>query len=609
MSNSHPNLHKPRLPTSPEQLPDDYQREPIYDRILAEPDVRVAMRDGVEVCADVYRPGDAEPVPALLALAVHNKDLQGLDWEDTLPPQPAWSPLWSGPQEAGDTRFFVARGYAHVIANPRGVGKSGDGGDRTYDAYDLIEWIAAQPWCDGNVGMVGISGFGAEQMLAARQNPPHLKAVFALDPRGAYGRLGGFRDEYPGGVVHVFRYLLSHFAVSHETRSAPGELDERREALWLAAMENPDLRMYPHLYNVLTMKGRAMAAFFDVLIDPYEAPGVLDDSERELSEIGVPVYTGSGWYGYTYKTHLQGAQSYWRHLEHVPRKLLFGGPAHLERPFRGLHSEMLRWYDHWLKGIDTAIMRDPPVRYWTMGSNEWRSGDDWPLPETQWTKLYLSSWERLRPEPPTPRSADDSIPPDTFVQMPPSQTRRVARLRFVSEPLTEDLLIAGPSVLKLWASIDQSDTNWIIALKDLGPDPSVRTAREGEWELPADLPERELTRGWLKASNRALDRERSLPWKPFHKLTRESAEPVVPDEVVEYSIEILATANMFRAGHRLAVEIMSMDRGTGVAGATNVAYMPYPVCAAATTTHRVYHDTARPSHLLLPVIPLADPRS
>ena len=608
MPHSPPSAAEPRLPTSPEQLPVGYDREPVYDRIGSERDVRVAMRDGVEVSADVYRPEAADAIPALLAIAVHNKDLQGLEWEDALAPQPAWSTLWTGPQEAGDTRFFVSRGYAHVIANPRGVGKSGDGGDRTWDAYDLIEWIAAQSWCDGNVGMVGISGFGAEQMLAARQSPPHLKAVFALDPRGAYGRLGGFRDEYPGGVIHLFRYLLAHFAVIHDARSAPGELDERREALWRAAMEDPDLRMYPHLYNVLTMKGRHLSAFFDILIDPFEAPGVVEESERGFAGIDVPVYTGSGWYGYTYKTHLQGAQSYWRHLEHVPRKLLFAGPAHLERPFHGLHSELLRWYDHWLKGLDTGIMSDPPVRYWTMGSNEWRSGSDWPLPETRWTKLYLSSWERLRVEPFTPGSAEDIAPPDSFVQMPLSQTGRIQSLRFVSEPLTEDLLIAGPVALNLWAAIDQPDTNWIVALKDLGPDASVRTAREGEWELPANLPERELTRGWLKASNRALDPERSTPWKPFHKLSRDAAQPVVPGEVTMYAIEILATANMFRAGHRIALEIMSMDRGTGVAGATNVEYMPYHVCSAVTTVHHVYHDARRPSHLLLPVIPIGDER-
>ena len=114
-------------------------------------------------------------------------------------------------------------------------------------------------------------------------------------------------------------------------------------------------------------------------------------------------------------------------------------------------------------------------------------------------------------------------------------------------------------MLNLFAAIDQDDTNWIIILKDVGPDPSVRTAREGEREIPADLAERELTRGWLKASNRALDPERSKPWKPWHKLTREAQRKVTPGKIEEYAIEIFATANLFRKGHRICVEITSLD--------------------------------------------------
>ena len=595
-----------RLPASPESPPGAYERPPAFAEIVAERDVYVPMRDGVRLCVDVYRPGSPaeEPVPALLAFSIYNKDIQGPDAAAALPPQPAFSALWTGPQEAGDTRFFVSRGYAHVIGMPRAVGKSEGGGERTWDSYDLIEWIAEQPWCDGNVGMVGISGLGAQQLHVARQNPPHLKAIFPYDPRGAYGTLGGFREEYPGGVLHVFRYLVGQFGVAHQERGVPGELaGDEREALWRAAMENPDYRSYPHLYNVVAMKGQLQPAFFNVLIDPYEPPGTVERSEAEFEQIRVPMYTGSGWYGYTYKTHLQGAQTYWRRVTRAPKKLLLAGPAHLERPFHGLHGEMLRWYDHWLKANDTGVLDETPVTYWVMGANERRTGEEWPLPETEWTRLYLTSWERLRAEPFVPGSADDTIPPDAFVQMPISQTGRIAGLRFLSDPLPEDLLVAGPAALYLWAAIDQPDTNWIVILKDVGPDPSVRTAREGERDLPAGTPERELTRGWLKASNRALDPDRSTPWKPFHRLTRDAAAPVTPGEVLEYAIEILATANLFPAGHRICLEITSADLPTGVGGATNVEYIPYHVCSSRITLHHIYHDTAHPSHLLLPVVP------
>jgi putative CocE/NonD family hydrolase len=585
-----------------DQSPVRYDRAPTYDGMVVEKDVLVPMRDGVKLAVDIYRPDTTEKLPALLAFSIYNKDLQGPDVAASLPPQPAWSSLWAGLLEAGDTKFLVSRGYIHVIGSPRGVGKSEGGGSRQWDSYDLIEWIAAQPWCDGKVGMVGISGFGAEQFHAAKQSPPHLKAIFPFDPRGAFGTLGSFREEYPGGVIHLFRYLIMHFAALHGTKGRPGPLPPEKETLWEEAMRNPDYRMYPHLYNVLTQKGQHMPPYFDLLIDPYDKDEIVDSAEKALSTITIPSYTGCGWYAYTYKTHLNGAQNY---FEKIPalKKLMFLGPAHLERPFHTLHSEILRWHDHWLKGIDTGVMNEPPVRYWVMGANEWRTGTDWPLPETQWTKLYLTSWERLRTAPFTPGSIDDALPPDAFVQMPPTQTNTVQTLRYMTDPLPRDVLVAGPSVLNLFAEIDQDDTNWIVTLKDIGPDASVRTVREGERELPRDVHEREVTRGWLKASHRALDPKRSKPWKPWHPLTRKVQKKVVPGEINEYAIEIMATANLFRKGHRICVEIASADMPTGVGGATNAEYIPNHICSSRTTLHKIYHDARRPSHLLLPIIP------
>ena len=147
-----------QLSLSGHRAPVDYDRAPTYVGMIAEKDVLVPMRDGVKIAADVYRPETTEKLPALLAFSIHNKDLQGPELAQASLTHPAWSMLWTGPAEAGDTRFFVGRGYVHVIGNPRGVGKSEAGGSRAFDSYDLIEWIAAQPWCDGNVGMVGISG-------------------------------------------------------------------------------------------------------------------------------------------------------------------------------------------------------------------------------------------------------------------------------------------------------------------------------------------------------------------------------------------------------------------------------------------------------------------
>ena len=348
---------------------------PIYDRppehnIVRDVDVMVPMRDGVQICVDIYRPKAAGKFPALLAFAIYNKDLQGPDLAEGLPPQPAWSPLWTGPMEAGDTRFFVSRGYVHVVGSPRGVGKSQTGGSRQWDCYDLIEWIAAQDWCDGNVGMVGISGFGAEQLAVAKQAPPHLKAIFPLDSRGAYGEFGGFRDEYPGGVIHLFRYLVGHFSAMHQNKGSPASLPPERERMWREAMNNPDYKMYPHVFNLIAQKGQHMPPFFNVLIDPFDSEAAVEKSEAEFEKIKVPTYTGSGWYGYSYKTHLNGCQHWYRNIK-APKKLLLAGPAHLERPYHTFHSEVLRWHDHWLKGLDTGVMNEPPVRLWVMGANEW----------------------------------------------------------------------------------------------------------------------------------------------------------------------------------------------------------------------------------------------
>jgi len=580
--------------------------EPTSTPMIEERDVMVPMRDGVRLAVDVYRPDAPGQSPVLLAFALHNKDLQAPRFAEAIPPQPAYSSLWFGVMEGGDTRRLLANGYAHVVGQARGVGKSeGEFMQDEWDGYDLIEWIAAQSWCDGNVGMIGISAYAGEQWRAAAKQPPHLKAIFPYDACGAYGEIWGLRDFHPGGVIQTMPYLLDVFSCVHESRGIPGPLPPELEALWEEAMANPDYQMYANLWNILTQKGERTGLMFHTLVNPYEDEETLRQSEEKFRQIKVPFYTGSGAYAYSYKMHWQGAQHYFQNID-APKKLLFTGPAHLERPFHSYHDEILRWYDHWLKGQDTGIMEEPPVKVWVMGANEWRTGSDWPLPETEWTKFYLGSWERLTTEAPLPVGMSQAVhpEPDAFVQMPPTHTSKVERLRYLSEPLPEDLLVVGPISLTLYAALDQEDTNWIIVLKDVGPDVSVRTAREGERTVPDDLPERELTRGWLKASYRALDPDRSRPWAPFHRLTREARQAVVPGEVTEYQIEILATANEFKQGHRICLEITSLDVPTGVAAMTNVEYQPYHVCSSKTVLHKVYRDARYPSHLLLPVIPV-----
>jgi putative CocE/NonD family hydrolase len=578
--------------------------------MIEERDVQITMRDGVKLSADIYRPDGPGPFPVLYATSAHNKDMQGPDIADVLPPQPAHAPLWFGPVEAGDTRRFIANGYVHVIGQVRGAGKSeGVFGQDNSDHYDTIDWMVQQPWCDGNVGMVGISGYAGEQWRAAVQGHPALKAIFPYDACSAYGGILGFRDFFPGGVQHTFAYLLSVFSTVHENRGVPGDLPPEQDKLWRAAMANPDYKMYLNLYNILTQKGQRTAGVYHSMVAPWESDGAVAAAEARFKKIKIPFYTGSGAYAYTYKLHWLGAQHYFQNVD-APKRLLFTGPAHLERPYHSHHDEIIRWYDHWLKGVDTGMMDEPPVRYWLMGANQWRTADSWPVPQTQWTKYYLSTWGRLTTDAPAHPSESNAAAtdPDVFTQMPLKQTKKVEKLRYMTEPLGEDVTIVGPISLTLHAAIDQDDTNWIIVLKDVGPDVSVQTAREGERD-PADSPERELTRGWLKASYRALDPERSTPWEPFHKLTRAAIAPVPPGEVVEYQIHVLGTANTFKAGHRICLEITCMDVPTGTGAMTGVEYIPYHVCSSRTVTHRIHRDGIYPSHLLLPVIPAADPKA
>ena len=575
--------------------------------MIKEYDVPIPMRDGVKLVVDVYRPDAPGKFPVIYACGPHNKDLQRVEISENLKAaQPAWSTLWFGPIEGGDSKRFVANGYVHVVSQIRGGHKSegdvGQGGE--WDEYDTIDWIVKQPWCDGNVGMVGLSGFAGQQWAAAVQQHPALKAIFPFDATGAYGGPCGFREANPGGVIATFFYHLELLSSMHRHVGTPPQLPTELEAAWQAAMKNPDYMMYVNLYNILTLKGEGNPAVFYDLVFPFEGANVIAETEARFKKIKVPFYTGAFEGSYTYKMHWQGSQHYFESVDTPHKKLLFTPPAHSERPFHQWHEEILRWYDHWLKGIDNRIMDEPRVKYWVMGANQWRTSDDWPLPETNWTKYYLHSWERLSAEPHLPEASSYiNEPPDAFVQMPPIQTNKIERLRYMTDPLPEDVLVVGPISLTLYASIDQDDTNWIVILKDVGPDVSVHTARQGERTLPANLPERELTRGWLKASRRATDPARSKPWRPWHYLTADKVLPVVLGEVYEYKIEILSTSNMFKAGHRICLDITCLDLVEGVCQENTVEYIPAHVCSSKTVLHKVYHNAQYPSHLLLPVIP------
>jgi putative CocE/NonD family hydrolase len=166
-------------------------------------------------------------------------------------------------------------------------------------------------------------------------------------------------------------------------------------------------------------------------------------------------------------------------------------------------------------------------------------------------------------------------------------TTTINSVKYLTPPLTEDVEVTGPIALYLYAAIDQEDTNWIVALRDVAPD-----GREIE-----------LTRGWLKASHRAVDETKSEPWRPWHPHLNPG--PVVPGGIYEYPIEIISTSNVFKAGHRIKLEIMSLDYpgSTPLHPGLYPRLFPNHMCSSKTTLHKIYRDKEHQSYLLLPIIP------
>jgi predicted acyl esterase len=257
-------------------------------------------------------------------------------------------------------------------------------------------------------------------------------------------------------------------------------------------------------------------------------------------------------------------------------------PPMVERPFHELHDLIIRWYDHWLKGIDTGIMDEPPIKIFVEGIRQWRYEEEWPLARTKWTEWYLRSRGRLSMEPEP--LGTEIVPPDGFYQAPPTVTNLVQSIKYTSPSMLEDMEVTGPIALYLHASIDTDDTNWMVKVSDVDPSGSKI----------------EMSTGWLKASHREVDEGRSTPWRPFHPHTR--SEPVVPGEIYEYAIPIGAISNVFKAGHRIELEIRSIE-SPGDPKLALLAPDSFHLNSSRATTHKIYRDRRYPSRLLLPVIP------
>ncbi|MDO8310070.1 MAG: CocE/NonD family hydrolase [Actinomycetota bacterium] len=542
--------------------------------------LRAPMRDGVELSVDIFGPDTDEPFPALISYSPYWNEGQYLPVPSANPhPTAAWG---NYAIEAGDSEYFAARGYVHVVANVRGTGESDGeyqlmGPVEAQDGYDLVEWVAAQSWCDGNVGMVGVSYFSWIQYLVAAQQPPHLKAIAPLE-----GATDFYRDVcYRGGILSLgfLSYWNSELSDRDSTSRSEREMSAEalRERIEQVKAENEDIR---HLYSVyqLLCAPKKCPVLFDALMHPTDSEWYHERSGYTgFDKITVPVFCGAAldfW-----DLHLAGGFRAWRDLPDLPKKLLIYPRFHL-RPFAENHDLLVRWFDHWLKGNDTGLLDEPDISLWVQGEDAWREEDAWPLDRTKWTRMYLRPEGLLSGTPPEGSEGTDSFDNVPYVTLE-STFGGVPHLAYRTEPLAEPLEITGPIALELYASLTDTDGHWIVELRDVAPD--------GESRI--------VSKGWLKASFRARDEARSAPFRPDHPY--DVAVPVVPGEIEQYSIQIHDTSNVFLAGHCMELIIKSLDHS--LEGGWNTIFYHLP--SSHEVTHTVHHDHDYPSHLLLPVIP------
>jgi predicted acyl esterase len=505
--------------------------------------VAVPMRDGVTLLADVHRPAEAGRYPVLIAASPYPRQIQDLG-------APA------GFIEAGASDFFVPRGYVHLIVNLRGTGGSGgtfglfDAQERR-DMHDLVEWAAQQSWCDGNVGMVGISYFAMTQLEAAVEQPPHLKAIFPVavttDLYEAVSHHGLFSSSFITPFLSVLG--MTSKLSDHFLRSTL--IDALRTLLHVPAIHR----------KFATMNGEASINALKLLMKLHHDPHPWDDywravaverpvrdswwEERDLTplleRIEVPVYLGCDWQNVP--LHLPSTFPAFNALtssKHVRVAML--GDYGLTWPWESLHVEALAWFDHWLKGSDTGILEGPRIRYVLPGAEGFRAADTWPVPGVRYCGYALCADGGLATDEGAAGGRAMMTLGAGLNRAHASETDPPAMLTWSSASLDRDLDMIGPIELALDAVATAGDTAFIATLQDVDPSGTVT----------------DITAGYLRASLRAVDEAASKPGAPVLPCRTFDAVPV--GEVVRYRIPLVGNARRFKAGHRIRVVLTGDDQ-------------------------------------------------
>lgn len=527
----------------------------------------VAVRDGTRLAIDVFRPtsnGKAadEKLPVLWMHTPYNRRYYR-------------GKLLTAANYPGKALELAKYGYVVAVADFRGlfasfgVNKGYNRGEwqdaARMDAYDITEWLAAQPWSNGKVGMWGCSATGGSQMQALTTAPPSLKAVFPMSCEWdvyPFASAGGMAP--PEGVP---------------TRIMRGPPREERERAAVAVGDPEELAaaIASHKHNVDTA---GYTPFRDSIAENFDSRWWLQSSPHtyadQINKSGTAVYLAANWDEGATK---YGAPFTFNNIDN-PRRLIFGPATHCdwttvqkETGFDILVEE-LRFFDYWLKGIDNGVMREDPVVYYTYNEapgKGWRTAKAWPLPEERRTAFYLSAGTLSR----EPRSSGDqsSLVVDYGVT---EETFRDKGLSFMTGPLAEDTQITGHPVLNLWLSSTARDADVIARLDDVAPD-GKHTYHNVEGRLRASL----------RKTGRAPYNNLGLPWHPF---TKDSVQPLEPGVAVELSLDLYPISYIFKRGHRIRLTLNFADQRA------TAKIDPPP-------TVTVHHDEKRRSELVLPVIP------
>ena len=505
--------------------------------------VSVTVRDGTILLADLFQPDSDGAFPALVSFSPYPRQIQDVG-----------APL--GFIEAGASDFFVPRGYVHLIVNARGTGGSGgawtmlDPQERE-DLHDLVEWVAVQPWCDGNVGMLGVSYFAMAQLAAAATKPPHLRAIAPLlttddvyDAVWHHGLLNaGFISAWLPAVgvlsqkpdsfwrswrIDLVRDVLSIPAIHARMQNLNGEsiVTVLKHVIHAHYPERP----FGELWRAVAVEHPTHDGFWDAR-----------DTRPLLGSVDIPVYLGADWDNVP--LHLPSTFSAWAALRHNPNvRMAMLSPGGFSWPWESLHYEVLAWYDHWLKGRKTGVMEGPPIRYQVPGAEGWRTTGEWPPPESRLTPFALCANGVLAPEEGEPGCREYLyIPADSGEPTNANPPELPAMLHWETPPFDADVEFAGNIELTLEASITAFDTSWIAVLYGVPP--------AGEPEA--------ITAGWLRAAFSTIDEKRSVRGAPVPDCRTPRAVPV--GERVSYRIPVVPNARRLAAGHRLRLVIASAD--------------------------------------------------